>query len=758
MFALEDQSLEMKELVIHASAEDPAYGIIRNAIKKRTFHRDQIRSLQTSIYLKGVARSRGLPDKIMGSKIPKSELGIDSAGKGVVYLAEEYADYYASGKQEKTIIHSVHESGRPNGLGFSQFPSVITFYDNDMQIFEGSSRGFISPISDNALNYYKYKLLGQFDEHGHTIYKIRVTQKRDYEPCFNGTIYIVDSEWAIHSLNMLLTKKSNMDLMDTLNIDQIFIPLQKDNWVIKSQVLYYTIKFMGIDGTASFVTVYNNQKVNQPIPDSIFANKITSIYDKNANKKDSAFWKDRPVPLEKDEKRDFVVKDSIHKKISDPAYRDSVRRKNNQFKVFDFIISGSTFSSKEYINTYSTNSLLLGLTTPNILNYNIVEGFNVAPKLSWRHRIDTGEYLHTDIAARYGFSNTHFNAVGRIYYTKNDRQWIGRQWLYGIEGGKYVYQYNPDNPVLEWFNTYADLLYRQNDLKIYERWDASAYLGRKYGNGLDWFVKTSYQQRLPLQNTTDYSIWGGNSEAGYTNNLPPHLAAITPPWVKNDAALVYATISYKPGYSYTQYPDYKVANGSSWPTFTLNYEKGIPGIINSVSNFDKWRFSIIDDVRLKLLGSLKYNIAAGGFLNSNYVAIPDLMHLYGDRGIGYASPYLNSFQFAQYYQFSNKEPIYGEAHVEYHLNGLLTNKIPLLRQARYYLLFGGNVFYAGRSDYYTEAFVGLDNIGYKFIRVLRVDFVQSWDSYMGHNSGIRFGLDIPGVTSGLRSNPTHSEW
>jgi len=96
--------------------------------------------------------------------------------------------------------------------------------------------------------------------------------------------------------------------------------------------------------------------------------------------------------------------------------------------------------------------------------------------------------------------------------------------------------------------------------------------------------------------------------------------------------------------------------------------------------------------------------------------------------------------------------------VEYHLNGLLTNKIPLLRQARYYLLFGGNVFYAGRSDYYTEAFVGLDNIGYKFIRVLRVDFVQSWDSYMGHNSGIRFGLDIPGVTSGLRSNPTHSEW
>ena len=160
---------------------------------------------------------------------------------------------------------------------------------------------------------------------------------------------------------------------------------------------------------------------------------------------------------------------------------------------------------------------------------------------------------------------------------------------------------------------------------------------------------------------------------------------------------------------------------------------------------------------MKLFGELKYNIGIGGFLNSNYVAVPDLMHLYGDRGIGYAAPYLQSFQFAQYYDFSNKEPIYGEAHLEYHLNGLLSNKIPLLRQARYYLVMGGNAFYARQSDYYTEAFIGIDNIGWKLVRVLRVDFVQSWDSYMGHNSGIRFGLSIPAVTT-ARNNATHSEW
>jgi len=43
--------------------------------------------------------------------------------------------------------------------------------------------------------------------------------------------------------------------------------------------------------------------------------------------------------------------------------------------------------------------------------------------------------------------------------------------------------------------------------------------------------------------------------------------------------------------------------------------------------------------------------------------------------------------------------------------------------------------------------------------VLRVDFVQSWDSYMGHNSGVRFGFSFGGVsTTTVKNNPTGSEW
>jgi len=756
-FILKDQSLDIKEVVVLASTEDPAYPIIRNAIKKREYHLEQTKSFQTSIYFKGVARSRKMPEKFMGQKVKDETDNIDSIGKGVLYLTEEDADYYSDGGKEKTVIHSVHESGNKSGLGFSRFPPVITFYENDVPVLGKESRGFISPISDNALYYYKYKLLGQFDDHGHTIYKIRVTQKRNYEACFNGIIYIVDGDWAIHSLNLTLTKQSGMDLCDTLSIDQLFLPKEKDMWVIKSQVLYLAINLLGFDITANGVAVYNNQKVNEDIPDSVFAGRITSAYDKAANKKDTAYFtNNRPVPLEQDEVRDFVIKDSLVKKFESPAHLDSLRRKKNKFKPIGFLLSGETFSSKEYKNTYTLNSVLIGLNSENMLNYNIVEGYNITPKLTLRHMIDTGKYLFANVAARYGFSNTHFNSVARLYVMTRDRKWLNSHWIYGVEGGKYVYQYSPENPVSEWFNTYSALLYKQNDLKIYERWDAAAFLAHNYGNGLNWFLKADYQQRLPLQNTTDYSFFKGD-DGGFGNNAPPHLVQTATAWVKNDAALLHATISYKPGFTYTQYPDYKVANGSAWPRFTLTYDKGIPGIINSVSNFDKWRFFIRDEVSLHLLGILKYNVGCGGFLNSAYVSIPDLMHLYGDRGIGYAAPYLQSFQMAQYYDFSNKEPFYGEAHAEYHLNGLLSNKVPLLRQTGYYFVFGGNAFYARQSDYYTEAFVGIDNIGWKLVRTARIDFVQSWDSRMGHNSGIRFSFALPSPT-GINKGILQSEW
>lgn len=763
-FSLKEQGLQMKEVTI--KDEDPAYMIIRKTIERRAFHLKQVKSFQTGIYLKGVMRNRMLPDmtmmKLVAGKDAKGKkdkkeiadaLGLDSNGKAVLYLCEERADYYSQEpNKQRTVIHSVRESGDPNGVGFAQMPPVITFYENNINLLDNlGPRGFISPISDNALLYYRYKYEGEFKEGKYTIDKIKVTPRRAYEPLFEGTIYIVDGDWAIHSLSMLLTKKSGMSFLDTMKIQQVFLPLREDTWVIKNQVWYPTIKILGFDITGSFVTVYNDQKVNEPIPDTIFRKKVVSVYDRNANKIDTGYWTNvRPVPLETDESKDYNIKDSIRLHDENPHIKDSIRRRNNRLGLGGLLITGSTVNTKGYKHSFSWNPILPFFE--GMVHYNTIEGINISPKIWWNYKIDSNKVLSTKVAFRYGFNNKHFNSIARVNYSSTDKYWKGRSWIVGVEGGKYVFQYNPDNPIPAFYNDVSTLFYRKNYMKIYERWEAAASLMRNYGNGFRWSGKFEFQHRIPLSNTTGYN-WASPNVLPFSDNLPTELGAYK--WTEYNAVLLKLAASYQPGYHYTLYPDYKMPERSRWPVFTVHYEKGISGLLNSNVDFDKWRFSVKDDIRLRLLGNLSYVVAAGGFINSNKVGIPDMMHLDGNQ-TALATAYLKSFQLAPYYKFSNTEPLYGEAHIEYNLQGLLTNKIPLLRRARWYLLVGNNTFYARQNNYYTEAFVGIDNLGWKMLRFLRVDFVESWDYTGTNHAGFRIGINANGP---IRINVPHDgEW
>ena len=57
-FNLKIQKLLLKEVVIEQGGEDPAYEIIRQAIKKRPFYEKQIKAYQAEVYIKGIVKLR----------------------------------------------------------------------------------------------------------------------------------------------------------------------------------------------------------------------------------------------------------------------------------------------------------------------------------------------------------------------------------------------------------------------------------------------------------------------------------------------------------------------------------------------------------------------------------------------------------------------------------------------------------------------------------------------------------------------------
>jgi hypothetical protein len=163
-FTLTRQKLVLKEIIIKEGGEDPAYEIIRQAIKKRSFYERQVKAFEAEVYIKGIMKLKRLPQKVLGKKIPdedRNNMGLDSTGKGIIYLSESVTKVSMQQPDKvKLEVISGRESGS-NGFGVN-FPAFISFYQNNVNMFASklNPRGFVSPIADGALNFYKYKFLG----------------------------------------------------------------------------------------------------------------------------------------------------------------------------------------------------------------------------------------------------------------------------------------------------------------------------------------------------------------------------------------------------------------------------------------------------------------------------------------------------------------------------------------------------------------------------------------------------------------------
>jgi len=388
-FTLHPSQLQLKDVVISSNREDPAYAIIRQAIKKRDEYRDALDSFTCEAYIKTLIKTRSLPRKIFGQKIDSADwkqMGVDSAGKGIIYLSESLTRIaYKKPDKVKLEVISGRESGS-SGYGFS-FPTFINFYNNNVQVFGGeiAPRGYVCPIADAAFNFYKFHFLGSFFEDGREINRIQVIPRRKYEPLFSGTIEITEGDWRIYSVDLMLTKESQLELLDTLQIKQIHFPVTKDIWRTKDQVVYFTFNIFGIDAVGNFLNVYNNYDVTPSFKKKYF-NNIVVKFDTAVNKKTAAYWDSvRPVPLEQEEIKDYHVKDSVFHYRNDSShtkhYQDSLRRMQGKISVMNILWNGFTRSNYDPANYNSVEwqPLLKGI------EYNTVEGLALNAEASFNH-------------------------------------------------------------------------------------------------------------------------------------------------------------------------------------------------------------------------------------------------------------------------------------------------------------------------------------------------------------------------------------
>ncbi len=708
-FSLKEQQVSLKEVVVNAGAEDPAYAIIRRAIKKRKEYLNENEVYECEVYSKGVMSLRDYPTKLFGQKVDFEDG--DTSKKKMIYLSETVSKLSVDKPSKiKIDVLSTRVSGQRDGFGFAG-ASFLSFYENMVQLSKAvNPRGFVSPIAENALSFYKYKYEGAFSEEGKLINKIKVTPKRKYEPCLSGYINIVEDEWRIHSLQLLITKENQMNFGDTLRIEQLYQMMGANQWVMQSQVLYPSIRFFGFDAYGSFANVYRNFNLNPGFGKKYF-NNIILKYEKGSNKKPVTYWDSiRPLQLTAEEMRDYVKKDSLEQRRQDPRYLDSIDHISNKLKPGNILYTGKTFNRQSKKMSYTIPSLL------QVVNFNTVEGWVMDMPVSIKKQYTDRKSIVITPTVRYGFT-------GKQFYS-----WLTMRYNYGkkyfsnitVSGGKRIFQLNNENPIEPLQNTIGSLFYKNNFLKLYGASYGRINFSKGIGAGIDITAGIQYQNRKPLENTTDFSFIRKDSLKVYRPNYPVEITNSN--FQAHQAAIFTIGISFQPKARYIEFPDRVINIGSRWPNFNLQYVKGVKGLFGSDVDYDKWQLTITDVLNLKLPGTFNYRVLAGGFLNSKNVQLPDLKHFPGNRYIS-AEDYLTTYQLPQYYQFSNSEKRYIAMFVEHHFNGFITNKIPGFKKLNWNLVGGANALWLPRQTY-VEWHAGLENI----LKILRVDAVTGYRS------------------------------
>ncbi|OFX85908.1 MAG: hypothetical protein A2W99_17150 [Bacteroidetes bacterium GWF2_33_16] len=767
---LQEQAYKIPEVRILASGEDPAYSIMRKAIAMSYYYLNQVEEYNCRIYLKGSGKALEIP------RILKKTLKKEGLEEGKPIVIENITDLHFKLPdivEENTIsMRSTMEGNDVSPMGYI----TLSLY-NDID-------GVITPLSRDAFAYYKFQLDASFYDQDYLVHKIKIIPRREGYDLYSGYIYIVEGFWHLHSAELKLEQK-----MFSIKINQVYTPVGDDIWMPVSHDFDIEAGIMGIKFAFKYVASVSNYKVklNSKLDHSVYRNLLVESKDQanelaliekqqqneihelvtkegltkkesrklkklvkedvsksvpkkeleikdhnhvddSANLRSVAYWDSiRPIPLTADEFVGYKVKDSIQFRAeTDTSFRDSLKRDDSKFK-WNKLLMGGTFSfDKGHSFNYG------GLLDFGHIDFNTVDGLKYGMEFSYSHRSDSGKYFRINQKADYAFARERMTSYIDVLYRYNGMK---RAYIY-LNGGRRTSDFDSHTGITKNLNAITTLFLKENYLKLYQKDYIS--IGHKVdiAHGLDLFAGFEYAKRQELVNHSDFNLYNPFKN-DYTSNIPP-VENIDNNLVKNhNASILSIKASYTPEYYYRISEGVKWYSYSRYPTFGLNYNKGINKLLGSNVNFDQLEFTLNQRMNIRRLGGLQYKFVAGSFLNSKNTYFADYKHFGANTPFLIGTSEGSIFRLINYYEYSTNEN-YFEGHIKLENDRMILKRLPVLNKTLMREVIYFNYLSTTGSKPYYEIGYGLNQIFLMFNLEVFAGFKGSSHEYTGIKIGIPF--------------------
>ncbi|MDO1448719.1 DUF5686 family protein [Rhodocytophaga aerolata] len=730
-FQLSSNEVKLDEVVVVAG-ENPAFPIMRNVIKNKDKNdKRSLSAYEYESYNKIEFDIDHLSEKLRRNKtLQKITQVMDSIeriagedGKPIlpIFISESLSNVYyrktPQKKREFILKTNITGIGMQDGSLLSQLVGSsfqeYNFYNNWLNILE---KDFVSPMADGWKASYDFLLNDSLYVGEHWCYRIDFTPKRVQDLAFSGTMWIESKTYALKQIDVTVGKGANLNFVEKIKIQQELEPTSGNAWLpSRTRVLIDVaeIRDESPGMLAKFYTSNKNFKINQP--------KDLKFYDvplelaEDAQQKEAGYWDaKRHDSLTSTEKNVYVMIDSVRNLPTVKTYVEILNIAINGYKKVGPVDVGP------YVLAYGLNT---------------VEGHRF--QLGFKTNADFSRKWVVKAYAAYGTKDTRLKYSAELQRIISRKPWTiaGIKRRYDLERIGLLTDDIYDNTLLLTASRFGTLR------RPFMSTENTFYVQTDVRKGITQRIKLRQMDFNPLYNFSYLK----NPEDGDNSPLLTRFST---------TELVMETRITKDE-TFLQNDNERISLGTNKPVISLQYTLGLKGILGGDFSYHKFSLTASQDVRLGILGRSYYAINAAYIPGK--LPYPLLFNHLGNQTYFYNS---SSYNLMNYFEFSSDQ--YVSLNYQHNFEGLLFNRIPLMRKLKWRMLATANVLKGSLREEnlhlypqtvnqssilppiqplgsmpYVEVGYGIENI-FKFIRIDAVHRL----TYLNQPGVRKFGIFV----------------
>ena len=641
--------------------------------------------------------------------------------------------------QNTTGINQLIETGDILNTVLKDVFTGVDIYQDQVRLLQYP---FTSPIGSGAIAFYRFYIEDTVKVDGDSCYHLQFIPNNQQDFGFRGDLYILaDSSLHVKRCNLTIPKKSDVNFVENLRIEQEYTRLDNGEWALSKDDM---VAELAVAKFLSKAIVIRTARLDgydfSPIPPAIFKGKTKERREADAMMRDEAFWnRYRAVELTKGE-----------------SSMDAFIHRVEQIKGFKYIIFGIKALAENFVETSSgakPSKVDIGPVNTMITN-NFIDGYRTRLSAQTTANLHPHWFLSGYAARGWKSRKTYYKA--ELTYSFNKKEYLPREFpkrtitlssTYDIMSPSDRFAHTDKDNVFtafKWAKVDKMMFYNRQQLS-FEREE-------------EWGMKTTLSVKAEENEAAGTLFFSQEAKDAAAPGSDPGRSLHNGRLRTTEARL---EIQVAPGRTYINTKQRRTPVNLDAPVFTLSHTIGIKGLLGGQHSYNITEAGVYKRFWLGSWGKIDAYAKAG----AQWDRVPFPLLIMPAANLSYIVQD-ETFNLVNNMEFLNDR--FASIDLSWDLNGKIFNRIPLVKRLKWREYIGVKCLWGKLTDKnnpsmqetpgtmagmpfpegsyamdpkqpYVEIVAGVHNI-FKLLHVEYVRRLNYLDLPTAHKHGVRFML------------------